>query len=190
MARTQRANIDNLGGGANDKNPTEINPSESPITLRNVRIDGKGKKPRSGYSTFINDLGTNVPRGLFGWTRSASANDTLALTYNQNMYLANTTDTAWGSPIETSQTVDSKNNYSEYADWMFAFNGTDEIGRLSETAVTFNGVFAGGEESGTLSGNWSGITGVYDVTFSNSDERAVTLTNGATTATWQLTQQQ
>jgi hypothetical protein len=51
-------------------------------------------------------------------------------------------------------------------------------------ALTFTAGLAGGATSGTLTGNFTGVTGPYTVTFSNGDSRAVTLTNGATTATW------
>jgi len=187
MSTTQRVNVDNLGGGVNSKMlPTEIDPSQTLGNARNIRIDGNSKKPRAGYVTFANDLGTNVPRGLFGWDRDTSTNDVLALSFNQNMYLISSTGTTWGSPIETTQTVDKRATFEKYKDWLFVFNGTDESGRLSETAVTFDGTFSGGETSGTLASNWTGITGVYDVTFSNGDERPVSLTNGATTATWTL----
>ena len=50
--------------------------------------------------------------------------------------------------------------------------------------VTFNGVQAIAATSGTLSANWTLPTGVYMVTFSSGEQRNVTLTNGATTATW------
>ena len=39
-------------------------------------------------------------------------------------------------------------------------------------------------ESTTLSSNWTGTTGTYSVLFSDGNLRTVTLTNGATTATW------
>ena len=51
-------------------------------------------------------------------------------------------------------------------------------------AVTFNAVLAMAATSGTLSANWPYKTGVYSVVFSNADRRDVTLTNGATSATW------
>lgn len=50
--------------------------------------------------------------------------------------------------------------------------------------VTFTGAFAGGETSGTLTGNWALQSGSWNVKFSNGDYRLVTLTNGAATATW------
>lgn len=58
------------------------------------------------------------------------------------------------------------------------------FGQVSVKDVTFNAVFVGGETSGTLTGNWDYKTGVYSVEFSNGDRRDVTLTNGATSATW------
>lgn len=39
-------------------------------------------------------------------------------------------------------------------------------------------------QAGTLTGNWTQATGVYTVYFSDGEIRPVTLTNGATTATW------
>lgn len=39
-------------------------------------------------------------------------------------------------------------------------------------------------QSGTLNAVWTGTTGPYFVTFDSGDERTVTLTNGATSATW------
>lgn len=50
--------------------------------------------------------------------------------------------------------------------------------------TTFTAVVAEDDTSATLSGAWALTTGEYQVTFSNGDIRVVTLTNGATTATW------
>lgn len=50
--------------------------------------------------------------------------------------------------------------------------------------TTFTAIVADGATSATLSGAWGLPTGVYSVTFSNDEIRSVTLTNGATTATW------
>lgn len=58
------------------------------------------------------------------------------------------------------------------------------IGLVSVKAVTFTAVFTGGETSGTLTANWGYKTGTYSVEFSNGDRRDVTLTKGATTASW------
>lgn len=50
--------------------------------------------------------------------------------------------------------------------------------------LTFTAGLASGATSGTLSSNWTGLTGPQNVFFSNGNVRNVTLTNGATTATW------
>lgn len=57
---------------------------------------------------------------------------------------------------------------------------------VTDTAysTTFTGVVASGATSATLSGAWGLTTGEWKVTFSNSEVRIVTFTNGATTATW------
>lgn len=52
--------------------------------------------------------------------------------------------------------------------------------------LTFTAPIAPAAVSATLTSNWTGITGVYVVTFSDNEIQAVTLTNGATTATWPL----
>lgn len=49
---------------------------------------------------------------------------------------------------------------------------------------TFTGSLLAGATSATLSSNWTGLTGRWPVTFSNGDQRDITFTNGATTATW------
>lgn len=54
----------------------------------------------------------------------------------------------------------------------------------SATAFTFTAGLAGGAVSGTLSSAFAGTSGVYYVSFSDGELRPVTLTNGATTATW------
>lgn len=56
-------------------------------------------------------------------------------------------------------------------------------------AVTFTAGLAIAATSGTLTGNWGHATGAYTVAFTNTasgliEVRAVTLTSGATTATW------
>lgn len=50
--------------------------------------------------------------------------------------------------------------------------------------TTLTGSLTSGAVSATLSGSWGLPTGDYSVTFSNGEARIVTLTNGATTATW------
>jgi len=262
MARTQRVSIDNLGGGINsDMRDHEINPSESPDNLRNIRTDGNSKKPRKGFSTTGSDLGSTPIRGIFGFDRDSSSDDTLLVSWNQDIYEFDVNTSTWGINIETTQTVDSLANFTKYKDWAFVFNGTDEIGRVSTQNVTFanitgtgiafvdsnpdtitdtgNGFVTAGfvngdkivvsgsasndgtytiatvvagtitldagdsltaegtgatvtivkqlqasDTSSKLAANWTLSTGTYDVVFSNGDERVVTLTNGATTATW------
>lgn len=56
-------------------------------------------------------------------------------------------------------------------------------GYTTSSALTFT-ASVGGASSGTLNASWTGPTGPYTVTFSDNEVRQVTLTNGATTATW------
>jgi len=185
MAQTQRADIENFGGGTNsEKLSHEIQPSESPTNARNMRIFGNSKGPRPGYTTFTSSLGNQESEGIFGWDRESGDNDRLITLHDEKVYLTDVDAETRGTGIETSVTGDFKTNFTQYKDWAFAFNGTDEIGRIAEQPVTFTAVFTGGETSGTLTGIWAFETGSYDVIFSNGDERVVTLTNGATTATW------
>lgn len=55
---------------------------------------------------------------------------------------------------------------------------------INVKSVTFTAGLALAATSGTLTGNWAYKSGIYSVKFSNADVRDVTLTNGATTATW------
>jgi len=50
--------------------------------------------------------------------------------------------------------------------------------------TTLTGAPSLGAISGTLSGNWTLPTGIYYVVFSDGENRNITFTNGATTATW------
>lgn len=50
--------------------------------------------------------------------------------------------------------------------------------------VTFTGGISSGATSATLSVPWAYATGAWNVLFSDGENRAVTLTNGLTTATW------
>jgi hypothetical protein len=52
--------------------------------------------------------------------------------------------------------------------------------------IQFTAPIALNATSATLSSDWLGVTGVYVVTFSDNEIQAVTLTNGATSATWPL----
>ena len=54
----------------------------------------------------------------------------------------------------------------------------------SDANRTFTGAVNSGATSATLSTAWGGTTGAYGVMFSDAEYRSVTLTNGATTATW------
>lgn len=51
-------------------------------------------------------------------------------------------------------------------------------------STTFTGVLADGDTTATLSSNWALPTGLYTITFDNSDERVTTLTNGSAAVTW------
>jgi len=53
-------------------------------------------------------------------------------------------------------------------------------------AITFTGSLVGGATSATLSANWTYPTTTSNVTFSDGEVRAVTLTSGASTATWTI----
>jgi hypothetical protein len=72
------------------------------------------------------------------------------------------------------------------ATWATALTGTpgvatSAIGAVRQT-ITFTVPPTG--QSGTLNTNWTQATGIYTVWFSNGISRPITLTNGATTATW------
>lgn len=54
----------------------------------------------------------------------------------------------------------------------------------TRAVITFTGAPASGATSATLNAVWPNATGEWRVDFSNGDSRLVTLTNGATTATW------
>jgi hypothetical protein len=63
--------------------------------------------------------------------------------------------------------------------------GTSAAATITAVPVTFVGTtIPAGQTSGTLSSAWTYPTGTYNVTFSDGEVRAVTLTNGATSATW------
>lgn len=76
-----------------------------------------------------------------------------------------------------------KGNYFDLDDGDLFLNLQTNL-RVNVKPVTFTGALSMGDVSGTLTGNWAYKTGVYSVYFSNTDRRDVTLTNGATTATW------
>lgn len=52
------------------------------------------------------------------------------------------------------------------------------------TAGTWTTTLSAGATSATLTANWTRNTGPWSVTFSNGEQKMVTFTNGATTATW------
>ena len=143
MAQTQRADIENFGGGTNsDKLSHEIQPSESPTNARNMRIFGNSKGPRPGYTTFTASLGAQESRGIFGWDRESDDDDSLITMHNEQIYLTDVDAETRGTAIETPVTDDVKTNFTQYKDWAFAFNGTDEIGRVASQDVTFANITA------------------------------------------------
>ena len=143
MAQTQRADIENLGGGCNsEKLSHEIQPSESPATARNMRIFGDSKGPRLGYTTFTSSLGAQEARGIFGWDRESSDDDRLITMHNEKVYLTDVDAETRATGIETSVSADLKTNFTQYKDWAFAFNGIDEIGRIAEQSVAFANISA------------------------------------------------
>lgn len=134
----QTVSIGNLGGGVNDfLRPNEINPSQSPTTSRNIRLDGFSKKPRLGYVTFADTVtgGTSI-FGMGAYHRDLVANDRLAMAYNGDIYLINAgTDDDWTKVTDTI-TSNTYVNFANYKDWLFCFNGVDEPGRISGTTYS------------------------------------------------------
>lgn len=75
-------------------------------------------------------------------------------------------------------------DYSGYTvGWMSLALEEIQCGSAAAT-VTFTAGLAAAATSGTLAVAWPYPTGAWNVNFSNGDWRLVTLTNGATTATW------
>lgn len=61
---------------------------------------------------------------------------------------------------------------------------TAHCGFLIGKPIVFTATPAVGDTSATLTSNWTGTTAAYSVFFSDGELQTVTLTNGATTATW------
>jgi hypothetical protein len=140
MARTSAVEIDNLGGGVNDYlRKNEIGPSQTPSTARNIRIDGKSKRPRKGYSTFANVItgGTSV-QGLSVYRRDSATNDKIVIAYNTSLYSINPlTDNAWGGKISGSPAflTGDTGAQSNPATWAAV---TDGSFRLTLNGVAYN----------------------------------------------------
>ena len=65
-----------------------------------------------------------------------------------------------------------------------SFDNNPLIDASLSGTLTFASGPGSGSTSGTLAANWGQATGAYNVTFSDNEVRSVTLTKGATTATW------
>jgi hypothetical protein len=65
-----------------------------------------------------------------------------------------------------------------------SFDNNPIVDASASGTLTFASGPGSGSTSGTLAANWTQPTGAYNVTFSDGEVRSVTLTNGATTATW------
>jgi len=68
------------------------------------------------------------------------------------------------------------------------YNGFTNVtcGGTTLQSITFTGSLLATATSATLNANWTLPTGVYAVQFSDDEVRLVTLTKGATTATWAI----
>ena len=138
MARLTVVNVPSLGGGVNDRfDATDIRSNESPNDLRNVRVAGNSKKPRKGYTTFLDEVSSGSQiQGITGYFRNTSANDRLVMAYNKKLYVSVPgTDSTW-TAVNTTQSVDAAVNFANWRDDLFIFNGTDEPGQLNGTTYS------------------------------------------------------
>jgi hypothetical protein len=134
----QTVTVSNLGGGVNDfLRANEINPAQSPTTSRNIRLDGLSKKTRLGYTTFADTLtsGTKI-LGMASYRRTSASDDRLAMGYNADLYVIDPENDASWTKITDTITSDTVINFANYRDWLFAFNGVDEPGRLEGTTYS------------------------------------------------------
>lgn len=75
-------------------------------------------------------------------------------------------------------------DYSVYSVGWFSLTLNEVQCGSSAAAIVFTAGPASGSTSATLAAAWPSPTGAWNVAFSTGETRAVTLTNGATTATW------
>lgn len=120
---------------------------------------------------------TTMYNGVYTWGQ-AEKNYPMVLNYDYPI----STGTLRGSTLAIGA-IYAASPTKLYVGWKDGSTyGIDLINQ--STALTFTGSLALAAVSATLTGNWTGTTGYYTVSFSNGDERQVLLTNGATTATW------
>lgn len=71
-----------------------------------------------------------------------------------------------------------------YMGWQFGYQQLIQVTFGSSVGGATSGTVSQFNWSGTTSAFWQGATGAYPVTFADGETRSVTLTNGASTASW------
>lgn len=136
------------------------------------------KSPITSYMGQISIGGGPGPIFPKGWTCKETAFGQYTITHNlgyqDNNYtiFASSVDTVANYIITNATSPNYENEF--IIQWAQLYN----------PFVSLTGSVSAGATSATLSSTWPGPTGGYLVNFSNGDIRLVTLTNGATTATW------
>lgn len=87
----------------------------------------------------------------------------------------------WPTPASTGNTI-TMNYQMRLRDLSQADYTTGTV--TIPYSTTFTGTLASGATSATLSSTWPLPTGTYQILFSNSDTRSVTLTNGSAAVSW------
>jgi hypothetical protein len=127
----------------------------------NAAVDVDGVAYFMGFDNFYNYSGTLNLQSCDVWETVFDPNVSTSLDRTQ-------------SEGVVAFTLETKSEIT----WLYPSIGQDEI------VVTFTAGLAAGATTGTLSGQWTGATGMYNLVFSDQETQVVTLTQGASTATW------
>lgn len=156
----------------------QFGPAVVPFHTHNGIDSPTIKSPITSYMGQVSIGGGAGPVFPKGWTVTETAFGQYTIIHNlgylDNNYTvyASSVDTVANYIIEDATALDYKDRF--VIRWA----------QLVSPLIFATGTIAAGATSATLTANWTGPTGVYFVTFSNGEFRSVTLTNGATTATW------
>ena len=148
---------------------------------KNFRIEQDRLTSRKGTSNF-GEASSGRVGGL-----GSFPNTTLDTIIKQNgtaieLYI----NDSWHEIPSTRVAVDYANFevYNGSEDYCFIMDGLNNLAIVQPQSITFASAPTAGDTSEALSGNWTGTTGDYPVTFSTGEFRTCTLTNGATSCTW------
>ena len=108
--------------------------------LRNARLEWQSTIIRPGHSLFATLTAGSYPKGIWSYLRASSANDVMVVRHNTDwthkLYTLDSSGTLVSIVTAALIASDNKMAFTNIADVIYCFNGSDLMGKLSGTTYS------------------------------------------------------